>query len=334
MPRRDSSRQGRSSQSDADGGDKAVSGQQGSGSARPAQLSGAEGTGSSGGLAPGLYVVATPIGNAGDITLRALDTLRRVDRIACEDTRVTARLLARHAVKRPLTAYHEHNAEKARPALLAAIDAGEAIALVSDAGTPLISDPGFKLVRAARRQGLAVTTLPGPVAAIAALTLSGLPSDRFLFAGFAPSRSGQRRAWYAALAGIEATLLVYESAGRLAASLADAAAALGDREAAVAREITKLHEECRTGRLAELAAHYQAEGPPRGEIVLVIDGGAPAAESGDEASLDAALADALAGGLRLRDAVDAVAATLALPRRTVYARALALKDRPPKDQDG
>ncbi|MEQ9815289.1 MAG: 16S rRNA (cytidine(1402)-2'-O)-methyltransferase [Azospirillaceae bacterium] len=271
--------------------------------------------------------MATPIGNAADITLRALDTLRRADRIACEDTRVTAKLLARHGIRRPLTAYHEHNAERARPALLAAIRKGEAVALVSDAGTPLVSDPGFKLVREARSEGLAVTTLPGPVAAIAALTLSGLPSDRFLFAGFPPSRAGQRRAWYAALADTRATLLVYESAGRLAASLADAATGLGDREAAVAREITKLHEECRSGRLRALAGHYDAAGPPRGEVVLVIDGSPPPTDPGAaDTTLDDALAQALASGLRLRDAVDAVATSLSLPRRRVYARALELRD--------
>ena len=270
----------------------------------------------------GLVIVATPIGNAGDITLRALDLLRKADCIACEDTRVTGALMARYGIATPLLAYHEHNAARMRPLLLERLRRGEAVALVSDAGTPLVSDPGYKLVRAAIEAGIPVTTLPGASAALAALVLSGLPSDRFFFAGFLPPRQAARRTELAALAAISATLIFFESAGRLAETLADMATVLGVRDAAVARELTKLYEEVRRGSLSELAQHYGSSNPPRGEIVIVVGPPAAAAEASDTA-IDDALRAALANA-SLRDAVAAVAAALAAPRRRVYARALAL----------
>jgi len=274
---------------------------------------------------PGLYLVATPIGNLGDITLRAIELLGAVDLVAAEDTRVTERLMARHGIRARLTPYHEHNAERARPELLRRLAAGERIALVSDAGTPLVSDPGYKLVREAIAAGIAVTALPGPSAALTALQLSGLPSDRFLFAGFLPSREGQRERALAELAGIPATLVFFESAPRLAEALAAMAAAFGDRPAAVARELTKLFEEVRRGNLAALAAHYASGGPPKGEIAIVVGPPAePVAATADE--LDAALAAALAR-MSLKDAVAAVTAATGTPRRAVYARALALQRR-------
>lgn len=271
-------------------------------------------------LAPGLYLVATPIGNLADITLRALAVLRAADLIACEDTRVSDTLLRRYGIATPRRAYHEHNAERQRPRLLARLAAGAAIALISDAGTPLVSDPGFKLARAAIAAGVPVTALPGPSAPLAALVLSGLPSDRFLFAGFLPAKTTARRRTLAELAAVPASLVLLETAPRLAAALADMAAALGDRPAAVARELTKLHEEVRRGRLGELAAHYRTAGPPKGELVVVIappEAAAPAPDAID-AALDAALVR-----MSLKDATLAVAQSLGLPRRTVYARALA-----------
>lgn len=266
--------------------------------------------------------MATPIGNAADVTLRALAVLRGVDAIACEDTRVTRRLLGIHGIDRPLLAYHEHNAARMRPALLARVRAGESIALVSDAGTPLVSDPGYKLVREAVAEGLPVTALPGPSAPMTALVLSGLPTDRFLFAGFLPPKEAARRAALAELRPVRATLLFFESAQRLPEMLAAAAEVLGGREAAVARELTKLFEEVRRGTLAGLAAHYAEAGPPRGEIVVAI--GPPAAEgpAGPE-EVDAALVEAL-GRLSVKDAAAEVAQALGAPRREVYARAVEL----------
>lgn len=274
-------------------------------------------------LASGLYVVATPIGNAEDITLRALAVLREVDEVACEDSRVTAKLLARHGISARLTPYHEHNAVRARPRLLAKLSGGGRIALVSDAGTPLVSDPGYKLVRACIEAGIPVIPVPGPSAPLTALLVSGLPSDRFLFAGFLPGKSAARRRVFGELAAVPATLLFFESAQRLAESLADMAEVLGDRPAAVARELTKLFEECRRGGLAELAAHYRESGPPKGEIVIVCGGATgPAAEVAAE-TLDSQLAIALER-LSLKDAVAAVATATGLPRKQVYARALHL----------
>lgn len=272
-------------------------------------------------LSPGLYIVATPIGNLGDLTPRAADILSRADAIAVEDTRVTATLLRHIGAKRPMIAYHDHNADAVRPALVARM-AAEAIALVSDAGTPLISDPGFKLVREARAAGHAVTTIPGPCAAIAALTLAGLPTDRFLFAGFLPAKAKARDEAIAELAPIRATLVLYESGARLAACLTALAAGLGDREAAVTREITKRFEEAVTGTLSMLAARY-AEAPPKGEIVVVVaPPGAPPPASTDD--VDAALREALARLPASRAAAE-VARRLGGDRRALYARALALK---------
>lgn len=277
-------------------------------------------------FAPGLYVVATPIGNATDITLRALDLLRVADLIACEDTRVTAKLMARHAIATPRLPYHEHNAEAMRPKLIARLKENARIALVSDAGTPLISDPGYRLVREAVAEGIAVTTLPGPSAPLAALVLSGLPSDRFLFAGFLPPKETARRRALGELAGVAATLIFFETAPRLAASLADMAAVLGDRPAAVARELTKLFEEVRRASLTALAAHYRDAGAPRGEMVVVVGppDANPPALAGE--ALDQRLVEALAT-MSIKDASTALAAETGLKRRDVYARALALAGR-------
>ncbi len=275
-------------------------------------------------LKPGLYVVATPIGNIADITLRALEVLKSVDAIACEDSRVTAKLLARHGITAKLVPYHEHNAGEMRPKLLAGLRRGSRIALVSDAGTPLVSDPGYKLVRDAIDEGFNVVPLPGPSAPLAALILSGLPSDRFLFAGFLPPKSAGRRAALGELAAIPATLLLFESAPRLVESLADMADVLGPRPAAVSRELTKLYEETRRGTLRELAEHYAAAGPPKGEIVIAIGGADAASQTASAETLDAQLRSALAS-LSVKDAAATVAATTGLPRKQVYARALELK---------
>ena len=272
---------------------------------------------------PGLYLVATPIGNARDITLRALDVLRAADLIACEDTRVTAKLLAIYGIRAATMAYHDHNAESARPKLLAALGENKVVALVSDAGTPLIADPGYRLVREAVAQGAVVTAIPGASAVPVALSLSGLPTDRFLFAGFLPERGAERRRVLGELATVRASLVLFESPRRLGESLADAAQMLGDRPAAVARELTKKFEEIRRGTLAELAAHYAAAETPRGEIVLVV--GPPLEEAGaiDDAAIDAALAAALKNA-SLKQAVADVAAATGAARKLVYARALRL----------
>jgi 16S rRNA (cytidine1402-2'-O)-methyltransferase len=274
-------------------------------------------------LPPGLYLVATPIGNRGDITLRALQTLAAADVIACEDTRVSRKLLEHYGIGTPLTPYHEHNAAAARPKLLARIGAGEAVALISDAGTPLVSDPGYKLVRATREAGCAVTALPGASSVLAALVVSGLPTDRFFFEGFLPAKPGARQARIAALARIPATLVLFETGPRIAASLADLAAGLGAREAAIGRELTKLHEEVRRGVLPALAEHYAGEAEIRGEFVLVI---APPAEEETQASADDvdALIRAALARVSMKDAVAEVSAATGLPRRDVYQRALAL----------
>jgi 16S rRNA (cytidine1402-2'-O)-methyltransferase len=272
-------------------------------------------------LAPGLHIVATPIGNLGDITLRALATLAGADLIACEDTRVTRKLLDRYAIATPLTPYHDHNAAQARPALLRRLADGAAIALVSDAGTPLISDPGFKLVRAAHDAGHAVTTLPGASSLLAALAVAGLPTDQFLFAGFLPPKAAARRSRIAELGRIPATLVLFETGPRLAATLTDLAAGLGPREATVCRELTKLHEEIRRGDLETLAQTCAAS-ELRGEIVVVI--GPPAAPvEVSAADADALLRQALVR-VSLKDAVGEVAEATGLPRRELYQRALAL----------
>ncbi len=279
-------------------------------------------------FAAGLYIVATPIGNLRDITLRALDALAAAEIVACEDTRVTEKLMSRYGLAGQRLPYHEHNAERMRPLLLEKLKAGAVVALVSDAGTPLISDPGFKLVRAAIAEGIAVTTLPGPSAALAALVLSGLPSDRFFFQGFLPPKETARRRVLGEIATLQATLIVYETGPRLAATLTDMADVLGERPAAVARELTKLYEELRRGGLAELAAHYTTAGAPKGEIVIVVGGAdetvALAAITDDD--IDAALEAALAT-MSVKDASTAVAEATGRPRREVYQRALALAAR-------
>ena len=272
-------------------------------------------------LQPGLYIVATPIGNLGDLSPRAATVLAQADVIAVEDSRVTAKLLHHIGVKRPMVAYHDHNAEGIRPGLIARMGR-EAVALVSDAGTPLISDPGYKLVRDARAAGHAVVTIPGPCAAVAALTLAGLPTDRFLFAGFLPPKEKARGDAIREIAGLRATLVFYESGPRLAACLATLAAELGNREAAVTREITKRFEEAVTGTLSMLAACY-AEAPPKGEIVIVVaPPGEPAPASAEDS--DAALAEALTR-LSTGQAASEVAKKLGLDRKALYARALEMK---------
>ena len=272
-------------------------------------------------LSPGLYIVATPIGNLHDLGARAADILSRADIIAVEDSRVTAGLLRHIGVKRPMHPYHDHNADAVRPALIARL-ATQSVALVSDAGTPLISDPGYKLVRDARAAGHLVVTIPGPCAAVAALTLAGLPTDRFLFLGFLPPKEKARADAIAEVVAVRATLVLYESAPRLGACLAALAHGLGDREAAVTREITKRFEEAVTGTLAALAARY-ADAPPKGEIVVVVaPPGDPAPASEEDA--DAALAEALTR-LPASRAAGEVARRLGLDRKLLYARALAMK---------
>ena len=271
-------------------------------------------------LEPGLHIVATPIGNLGDLSPRAADTLRRANLILAEDTRVTAKLLNHIGDKVPMRRFDDHSSEADRDRVLAML-ADQAVALVSDAGTPLISDPGYKLVRAARAAGLAVHTVPGPSAVIAALTLAGLPTDRFLFLGFLPSKAGARAQLIAQYAAVAATLVLYESGPRLGASLAALSQGLGSRDAAVVREISKLHEECVTGTLAQLADRY-ADAPPKGEIVIVVGPPAEAEKASDEA-LDDALREALTRLSPSRAAAE-VSEQLGVPRKRAYARALAL----------
>jgi 16S rRNA (cytidine1402-2'-O)-methyltransferase len=267
--------------------------------------------------------VATPIGNAADITLRALDVLARADVIACEDTRVTAKLLAVHGISRPLVRYDEHTARTAGPALIERVRRGERVALVSDAGTPLISDPGDRLVSGCIDAGLPVLAIPGASAALTALCVSGLPTARFLFAGFLPPRSTARRRELADLAHVKATLVLLESAQRLAAALADMTDVLGPRDAAVARELTKLFEEVRRGTLPDLAEHYRQAGAPKGEVTIVV-GPPPSPPPVGEAEAERLLIEALQR-LSPRNAATSVANVTGLPRRRLYARAIALK---------
>jgi 16S rRNA (cytidine1402-2'-O)-methyltransferase len=274
-------------------------------------------------LAAGLYLVATPIGNLADITLRALEVLRGADLIACEDTRVTGKLLAHYGIRAPLARYDDHASDADRAALLARLRKGGRVALVSDAGTPLVSDPGYKLLRAVAGEGIAIVPVPGASAALAALTVSALPPDRFLFAGFLPPKSAARKKAIGALAAVPATLIFYETGPRLAASLADLAEVLGPRPAAVARELTKLFEEVRRGTLAELAAQYRDAPPPKGEIAVVV--GPPAEENAAAADVDAMLARALEV-MSVRDAAASVAEASGQPRKEVYRRALAMTD--------
>ena len=281
-------------------------------------------------LPPGLHLVATPIGTLRDVSLRALESLAAADVIACEDSRVTRKLLDHYGITTPLTPYHEHNAAVARPKLLARLAAGEAVALVSDAGTPLISDPGYKLVREAREAGHTVTAVPGASAALAAVTVAGLPTNRFLFEGFLPPKDGARRARIAELARIPATLILYESGPRLARTLAALADGLGDRQAAICRELTKLHEEVRRGTLAELAQAYAEGGETRGEIVIVVEPPAADADQPEAVDVDALLRSALQRA-SVKDAVSEVATVTGRPRREIYQRALALDG---EDGDG
>ncbi|SNT67972.1 16S rRNA (cytidine1402-2'-O)-methyltransferase [Amphiplicatus metriothermophilus] len=274
-------------------------------------------------LDPGLYVAATPIGNLADVTFRVVEALKAADLILCEDTRRTAKLCAAYGIETPRAPYHEHNAARVLPGVIEKLKAGARVCLVSDAGTPLISDPGYRLVRAARDAGVTVIPLPGPSAAVAALSVAGAPTDRFLFAGFPPAKAAARRRFFEGLAAIDATLVFYESPARLAESLAAMAAAFGDRPAAVARELTKLHEEVREGRLAALAADY-AEAPPKGEIAVVVHPPAQAELRDDSVDVDALLCEALER-MSLKDAATSVAAASGRARKEVYARALALK---------
>lgn len=274
-------------------------------------------------IAPGLHIVATPIGNLRDISFRALATLAAADGVLAEDTRTSKTLLAHYGISTPLYPYHEHNAEQMRPKILGKLREGGKLALISDAGTPLVSDPGYKLVADVVAEGLAVTGIPGPSAVLAALVLAGLPTDRFFFEGFLPPKSAARKGRLTELAAIPGTLVFFESPRRLAEMLADAATVLGPRPAAVARELTKYYENVRRGPLPELAAHYEAEEEARGEIVVII--GPPGADQLTPAGdvIDERLRAALAQ-VSLKEAVAQVSAETGQPRRKIYARALEL----------
>lgn len=269
-----------------------------------------------------LFLVSTPIGNLKDITLRALEVLGTVDRIACEDTRVSGGLLAHYGIKAPLISYHAHNEAAASEALLGQLVAGARIALISDAGTPLLSDPGARLVNAAITAGVRVTPIPGASALLSAVSIAGLPTDSFYYGGFLPSKTGARAAALAALSGIPATLVFYEAPHRLLDTLTAMHSAWGDREAAVARELTKLYEECVRGTFTDVIAHF-TQTPPRGECVMVVAGAAPAAAL-DDTGIDDALMDAMQT-LSVKEAVAQVAKTAGRAKRDIYARALAIK---------
>jgi 16S rRNA (cytidine1402-2'-O)-methyltransferase len=277
---------------------------------------------------PGLHVVATPIGNLKDVSFRALATLAAADAVLAEDTRVTRTLLMHYGITTPLVAYHEHSNAAVRERMIARMQAGEALALVSDAGTPLVSDPGFKLVQAAIEAGLLITPIPGPSAVMTAIVAAGLPTDRFFFEGFLPAKSGARRNRLETLGQIPGTLILFESPHRLPEMLVDAAEVLGNgRPAAVARELTKLYETIRRGTLGDLAATYTEEGAPKGEVVVIIGTHDEApAEAETDAGIDAALTAALARH-SIKDAATLVAEETGQPRRVVYARALALARR-------
>lgn len=279
-------------------------------------------------LEPALYLVATPIGNLGDVTLRALETLAAADLLACEDTRVTRILLERYGIRQKMTAYHEHNSAEAGPRLIEALGAGKSVALCSDAGTPLVSDPGYRLVEQALEAGIRVVPIPGPSAILAALTGSGLPSDTFLFGGFLPVKAGQRRTRLEALKAVPATLIFFESPRRVAESLAAMAEVLGDRPAAVGRELTKAFEELRRGTLANLAEHYAEAATPRGEIVVVVGppGQAPQAQADD---IDRLLVS-LAAEMPASKAAAEAARQLGVPKPDLYRRLMELK----RDADG
>ena len=272
-------------------------------------------------LKPGLYVTATPIGNLGDITYRAVETLKSADLILCEDTRQTAKLCAAYGIETKRTPYHDHNAARVRPDIIKKLQDGAVIALVTDAGTPLISDPGFKLVRDVRAAKIDVFPVPGAAAVIAALSAAGAPSDRFFFAGFLPAKSGARDQALQDVAAIPATLAFYETASRLASSLISMSAILGDRQAIVARELTKLHEEFRDGRLSDLAAHY-GTAPTKGEVVILVHPAERVAATPED--LDAFLRKAL-GTATVKEAAKEAAAKLNVPRKEAYSRALQIK---------
>lgn len=273
-------------------------------------------------LEPGLHLVATPIGNLGDVSVRALSTLAAADAVYCEDTRITRRLLERYQIKTRLKTYHEHNARAVRPVIIDQLGNGARVALVSDAGVPLVSDPGYKLVREVIDQGLAVHAVPGPSAPLMALVLSGLPTDRFTFAGFLPHRAQARRAALSELAGSPTTLIVFETAPRIAATLGDVAELFGDPPVALTRELTKMHEEVIRGTASEVAAEVERRGGVKGEITLVI--GAAAAAGDSDADIDRALEAALAE-MSPGKAASELARRFGRPRRELYQRALALK---------
>ncbi|MCA3555941.1 16S rRNA (cytidine(1402)-2'-O)-methyltransferase [Aestuariivirga sp.] len=275
-------------------------------------------------LAPGLYVVATPIGNLGDITVRALATLAAAETVLCEDTRTSGKLMERYAIKTRLAPYHEHNARDVRPGILARLEQGAAIALISDAGMPLVSDPGYRLVREAAELGIPVTACPGASAVLAGLALSGLPTDRFLFAGFVPQKQGERKRLFAEFAALKATLIFFESPHRIAGTLRDLAAALPGRHVAVSRELTKLHEEVLRGTADDIAAQLEARASVKGEITLLV-GPPGGGDEISEADLDAAISDALAG-MPASKAASEVARRFNLGRSVVYQRILARKD--------
>lgn len=270
---------------------------------------------------PGLYLVATPIGNLGDITLRALEALKAADLIACEDTRVSGKLLRHFGIRRPTLSYNDHNGEARRPQIMNALREGRRVALVSDAGTPLISDPGYKLAREAQAENIHVTALPGASSVLAALSLSGLPTDRFFFAGFLPAKSQGRKKAIAELAAIPSTLVLFESAARLPESLAALHEGLGDRDAAVARELTKLYEEARRDTLAGLAAHYAQSGAPKGEVVVVI--GPPGEMKKSQGEIESLLV-LLLESHSVKDAAAIAAEQTGRPRKEIYALALKL----------
>ncbi|MEQ8557577.1 MAG: 16S rRNA (cytidine(1402)-2'-O)-methyltransferase [Henriciella sp.] len=274
-------------------------------------------------LEPGLHIVSTPIGNLRDITLRALDTLAAADEVLAEDTRVARKLLDAHGIRAKLSAYHDHNGAERRPDLLKKLQDGARIALISDAGTPLVSDPGWKLAHEAVEAGIRVIPVPGASAMLAGLVASALPSDRFMFCGFLPVKSGQRKKEAEALKSVPATLIFYEGGSRLAACLADLAETFGaERTGVVARELTKLFEETRHGTLAELAAHYEAEGAPKGEIVILV--GPPLEEEASQEDIDTALRKALEDA-PVKQAANMVAAAYGISKRDAYQRALTLK---------
>lgn len=275
-------------------------------------------------LKPGLYVTATPIGNLGDMTYRAVEVMSRAELILCEDTRQTAKLCAAYNIRTPRAPYQDHNAARVRPDIIARLENGAAICLVSDAGTPLIADPGFKLVRDARAAGIDVFPVPGPSAVIAALSASGAPSDRFTFGGFAPAKSGARQKFLDGFAAAPGVLVFYETGNRLGDSLSAMATAFGDREAIVARELTKIHETFHRGTLTALAAEYETA-PPKGEIVVLVF--PKATTAADENDIDAFLTTALAD-MSVKEAASAAAQTLGVPRRVAYERALMLRKAP------